>query len=263
MTSTAVARLTLRQSRRGIVGWLLGMAAITALYAASYRSVAGVKGAAINGYPDALKRALNLRDLTSPAGYLGSTVFGIPFILLVTSYVITAATRAVAGDEETGALDLVLAYPVSRVTLVLARMGVISGVVTGMGATVLAVVLVVRGPLGPHIGTIHLVAATVTGVLLGWCLGALALLISAAVGRRSEAVALSAGVALFAYLAASFLPLIKHLGWLRDVSPYGWFTNGDPLSNGLQLGDCALLVAVAVLATAMAVVALERRDLRV
>jgi len=41
----------------------------------------------------------------------------------------------------------------------------------------------------------------------------------AAVGRRSATLGISAGVALSAYLADSFIPLIKHLGRLRDISP--------------------------------------------
>jgi ABC-2 type transport system permease protein len=98
-----------------------------------------------------------------------------------------------------------------------------------------------------------LAATTFTWVLLGCCLGSIALLASTAVGRRSATLGISAAVALFAYLADSFIPLIKHLGWLRNISPYDWFIGGDPLRNGLQAGHCALLLVTTLAATTLAV----------
>ncbi len=92
MPVNAVARMTLRQGRRGAVGWLAGFAGLTLLYISSYKSVAQPKSAAINDYPESLKKALNLQDLTSPVGYLNSTAFGIPLLLITTVLVITMAT---------------------------------------------------------------------------------------------------------------------------------------------------------------------------
>lgn len=263
MPVPSVIALTVRQNRRALLGWLLGITAMTVLYAASYKSIAGAKAAAINGYPDALKRALNLQDLASAPGYLGSTVFGIPLMLLLSIYVISSATRAIAGDEESGALDLLLSYPLSRRVLVIARMTAIAGVVVAMGALVFAAVAAVHTPAGLDIGIGNVAAMAASWVLLGWCLTGIALVISAASGRRSATLGISAAVALFAYLADSFLPLIDHLGWIRNISPYYWFTGGDPLQNGLQVVHCVLLIATAFVTTALAVVAFDRRDLRI
>jgi ABC-2 type transport system permease protein len=256
-------RMTLRQSRRGTLGWIAGTAAITLLYTASYKSVSGAKAAAISSYPASLKRALNLQDLTAPAGYLNSTVFGIPLLVLTAVFVITAATRAVAADEESGALDLLLSYPISRASLVLARMAAMVTVLIVLGLVLFVVVLAFRGPTGLTIDIANLAATALTWVLLGCCLGSIALLVSAAVGRRSSTLAISAGVTLVAYLADSFVPLIKHLSWTRHISPFEWFLGGDPLTNGLQVGHCALLLATSLVATAGAVGALDRRDLNV
>lgn len=256
-------RMTLRQSRRGTLGWIVGTAAVTLLYTASYKSISGAKAAAISSYPAALKKALDLQDLTAPAGYLNSTVFGIPLLVLTVVFVITTATRAVAADEESGALDLLLSYPTSRASLVVARMTALATVLVVLGLVLFTVVLALRGPTGLSIGVGNLAATALTWVLLGCCLGSVALLISAAVGRRSSTIAISAGVSLVAYLADSFVPLIKHLGWMRHLSPFDWFLGGDPLTNGLQGGHCALLLVTTLVATAFAVFALNRRDLNV
>ncbi len=259
----AVARLSLRQCRRGIISWIVGLVALTILYSISYRSIAGVKAAAVNDYPASLKQALNLQDLTSPAGYLGSTAFGIPLLLLTTIFVIGFATTAIAGEEESGALDLMLAYPVGRSSVVLARMAVMMGALTTMGIVLDVVLFLLRGPTGLDVGSAELVATTVTWLFMGCCLGSIGLFLSAVLGRRSLTLGVSAAGALFAYLAGSFLPLVDGLRWIRLLSPYYWFDEGNPLSNGLQPGNCALLLAATVVFSFLAAAALNRRDIRV
>jgi ABC-2 type transport system permease protein len=259
--ANAVARMTLRQSRRGAVGWLAGFAGLTLLYISSYKSVAQAKSAAINDYPESLKKALNLQDFTSPVGYLNATAFGIPLLLLTTVLVITMATRALAADEESGAMELILSYPLSRANLVLGRMAAMVSTLVGVAVVLTIVTLAAAHPVGLSIGVADVLAATFTWLLLACCLGSLALLASAAFGRRSTTTAVAGGAAVVAYLAASFLPLVDGLGWLRLLSPYNWFIAGNPLGKGLNAGYVALLLGTTVVATYLAELVLDRRDI--
>ena len=261
MRVVEAARIRLRQGRRGAAAWTGGLAAITTVYVASYPSIAASKAAVVAGYPVALKRALNLGDLSTPVGYLNATAFGIPLMLLSTVYVINAGTAAIAGEEDSKALEVLLAYPMSRTALVLSRMLAIVTVLTGFGGSIFLIIVVLRRPVQLPVSVGGLAAATITWLLLGTCLAGVAVMISAANGRRAATAGLCATAALLGYLAGSFLPLIPHLRWIRHLSPYAWFTTGDPLINGLQLGNCLLLVTVAVLSTALAVAALNYRDL--
>lgn len=263
MSVLEVARLTLRQNRRGSIGWVVGIAGITLLYGSSYTSVAGAKAAAIDNYSDSLKRALNLQDFGSASGYLNATVFGIPLLVLTTLFAVSWASREIAGEEESGVLDLLMAHPITRTGLVLGRFAAMAVVLVGMGVVMFAVVLVLREPTGLSIGAAEVAAATFTWFLFGACLGAVSLFVSALVGRRGATLAISAGLAVSAYLAASFLPLVDHLGWIRDLSPYYWFIGGDPLKNGLQVGFDLLLGGVVIAATCLAAAVFNRRDLHV
>ncbi|HEX3812569.1 MAG TPA: ABC transporter permease subunit [Mycobacteriales bacterium] len=254
---------TLWEARRSLFGWIVAMAGVTFMYSAAYRSLAKGKASVIDGYPESLRKAFNLEDFGSPAGYLGSTVFGLLLLLLVTVYVIITGTRAIAGDEESGLLDLLLAHPISRRRLLLERMAAMMAVLVAMGVVVLLVLLAIRGPGKLTVDPAKLAAMTLQWVLLGCCLGSLTLLVGAATGRRSVTIGTSVVVALTGYLADSFLPQIKGLGWIRHLSPYHWYTGGEPLRNGLQLGGCGLLIGVTVLALAAAVVLLDRRDINV
>jgi ABC-2 type transport system permease protein len=261
MSLTSVTRLTLRQDRWASIGWVAGIGALSLLYTASFKSIAGAKSAAINNYPESIKQALNLEDLTSPTGYLASTVFGIPLLLLTSIYVIATATRAIAGDEESGALDLLLSYPVGRTGFLLARFGAMGVVIECQGLTILAVLAASRDPSGLYANSADVVFTLIMWLAFARCLGGIALLVSATAGRRSLALVVSSAIALATYLAGSFVPLIKGLHWMREISPYYWFTGNDPLRNGLQVAHLIALIAVGLLATALAAVAFNRRDL--
>lgn len=254
---------TLWETRRGLIGWIAAIAGVTLMYSAAYRSLAKGKASIVDNYPEGLRKALNLQDFGSPAGYLGSTVFGIILLLLVTIYVIITGTKAIAGDEESGLLDLLLAHPVSRRMVLLERMAAIVAALVAMGVVVLLVLLALRGPGKLTVDPANLAAMTLQWVLLGCCLASITLLVGAASGRRSVTIGSSVVVALVGYLADSFLPQIKALGWIRHASPYHWYTGGEPLRNGLQLGGCGLLLGVTVLALAIAVVLFDRRDVNV
>jgi ABC-2 type transport system permease protein len=261
VSAASLTRLSLRQSRGAAVGWVAGIGALTLLYTVSFKSIGSAKAAAINDYPASLKQALNLQDLTSPAGYLAATVFGIPLLLLTSIFVITTTTRSLAADEESGALDLLMSYPISRTGFVLARLGAMGVVIECQGVVILAVLAVLGRPSGLSANSADVVYTLLMWLTFARCLGGIALLVSAATGRRSAALAISSVVLLLAYLAGTFLPLIHRLGWIRNVSPYFWFTGGDPLRHGLQVWHLLLLIAVGVITTALSVVVFNRRDL--
>ena len=63
------------------------------------------------------------------------------------------------------------------------------------------------------------------------------------------------------YLADSFLPQIKGLAWTEHFSPYDWYLGGEPLINGVQWADVALLVAVSAAAVTIGTWRFTRRDI--
>jgi ABC-2 type transport system permease protein len=175
---------------------------------------------------------------------------------------IAGGARAVAGDEEAGTLDLVLAHPVSRRGLALRRLG---AALTGMA--VLAVVLfalmvALRAPFELEAVSISgLLAINIQLALFGATFGALAFAVGAATGRRAAALGVSAGTAVLAYLANSVFPQVAALEWTRTLSPFHWYLGGDPLTDGLQWpGTLALTGTTLVLATAGTYL-FTRRDL--
>jgi ABC-2 type transport system permease protein len=133
---------------------------------------------------------------------------------------------------------------------------------SALAISILVPVAAMGGASGLHVAAASLVAVVVMSWLLGCALGSVGLLVSALTGQRSLAAGIAGAAAVLAYLCSSFLPLIAGLQWVRHLSPYYWFTAGDPLANGIQIPECLLLLGFTALSTAGAAVALNLRDLR-
>jgi ABC-2 type transport system permease protein len=256
---------TLWDERRSLLGWTLAIAAVAAMYASFWPTVDTPEmQKAMESYPQGLLEALNYNDLTSAAGYVGSSVYGLLIPMLVTVFAIAYGTRTVAGDEEAGTLDLLLAHPVSRTRVALQRYAALGAALLVVGVALWLAMLAVSGParLG-EISPGEFAAATLQLALLGACIGALAFAVGAATGRKALAIGVAAGVAVLAYLANGILPQVEGLGWTRSVSPWHWSVGGEPLKHGLQVGDSLLLLGTAAVLVALGTWVFNRRDVAV
>src|SRR6266511_3101130 len=231
-------------ARRGWAGWGLTIGGIAMMYTAFYPSISKPGFAeALKNYPEALRKAFNIEDLVSPAGYLGSYVFGLLVPILLAVFVITSGSRTIAGDEESGTLDLVLAHPVSRPRLLLSRFAALVTQVLVICAVVLALLLAIAGPTRvASVGAGHIAAAT---------------------GRRSAAIGAGVVVIVLGYFGNNLAPQVPGLTWAQRLSPFYYYLHGKPLVNGLDVASSAILLGVAVLLAAAGLVRFRRRDLAV
>jgi ABC-2 type transport system permease protein len=255
---------SLWDARRSLPGWTVAIAGVGLMYAAFWPTMRSPEMTeALSAYPRDVLAAFNYTDMASPQGYLGGAVYGLLVPLLMAVFAIAWGARAVAGDEDAGTLDLVLAHPVSRRSLAAQRFGALLLGVAVVAGVLLAAMLALRGPfdLGA-VATGGLVAINLQLALFGAFFGALAFAVGAATGSRAAALGAGAGAAVLAYLANSVFPQAEVLSWTRTVSPFHWYLGGDPLTEGIGWGGLgALAVATAVLVAA-GTLAFTRRDLK-
>ena len=250
-------------ARRSLPGWTVAIAAVALMYAAFWPSVnTPAMADALAAYPDDVLAALNSADLGTAQGYLGGAVYGLLVPLLVAVFMIAAGARGVAGDEQAGTLELVLAHPVSRRRLALQRLG---AALTGMVvvAVVLSALMVaLRSPFELNSVPVGGFLAMNTHLaLFGALFGTLAFAVGAATGSRTAALGTSAGAAVLAYLANSVFPQLAALGWTRTLSPFHWYLGGEPLAHGLQWGGVAALAGTTVVLAVAGLLAFDRRDI--
>jgi ABC-2 type transport system permease protein len=259
----SVLRVTLTQHRRALLWWAIAIALMALMFAAFYPSVRD-SGATFDEYldqlPDAFKTIIGT-DLTSPAGYLWSQLFSSvgPVVFLV--YAIGAGARAIAGEEEAGSLDLVLSTPVRRdIVLRDKALAMVTGTL-GLSAVLLLVTAVVGPAFDMSIPFGDLATAHALQALVAIDFGAIALMIGAATGNRARAIGITSALAVAAYLVWAMASSVDWLEPLLPLSPFRWFADPQPVSDGTELVNVVVLVGIPVVAYAIALVAFRRRDL--
>ncbi|MDA8370805.1 MAG: ABC transporter permease subunit [Nocardiopsaceae bacterium] len=255
----------LRDHLRALVGWMIAVTAVTALYSGFWPSIRDT-GDLMDAYIDAMPQltdALGWTDLASPEGYLNATVFGLLTPILMTVAAISLGARAIAGDEEDGGLELVLAHPVSRTRVVLQRFAALAVFVALLGAALFAVLLLLGPILELGVAVERLAAASAAVTLIAFAYGTAALTVGAVTGRRSFAIAAAALLAVVGYLGNSFALQVEELEWLRFLSAFYYGLDPDPLTNGVDAGYTLVLVAVAAVLPVIAVAVFQRRDIMV
>ena len=251
--------------RRGILVWSLAVAAVGVLYASFYPSMNNPDmAAAMRAFPDGLLEALGMADITSPAGYLGSTTYGLLGPVLMIIFGGTLGIRAIAGDEESGRLDVLLAHPVERWTVVVQRAAAMVVALALAGVVLFAAMVAASGPAQfEEIDVANLAAASAQLMLLSLVFGSLGLAVGAVTGSRGLAWGVVAVVAVLAYLANNLGPTVDAIAWTQDLSPFHYFSGGRPLVNGLQVADTLVLAGTSLVLVAIAVVGFRRRDVGV
>ncbi|MBB6173062.1 ABC-2 type transport system permease protein [Nocardiopsis mwathae] len=255
----------LQDMRRSIIAWAVAVAAVTAMYSAFWPAMADsaeLMDAYVEAMPE-VARAMGWEDMSSPAGYLNATVFGLLAPLLMVIAAIAFGTRAIAADEEEGKLELVLAHPVGRVSVLLQRFAAVVVALAVIGLAALATLLLLEPLLDLGIGPYHLFAATATTVLIALVYGSVALAVGAATGRRSYALGGAVLLAAIGYLGNTFALQVEELEWMRFLSPFYYGFDPNPLVNGFDPAYAAVLVAVPVVLVALGLGAFTRRDIAV
>jgi len=256
---------TLRDQRRWLLGWAVVIAAVGVLYAAFWPlMVTPEMKAAIEAFPPALLEALGSSDFTTAAGYVGSTTFGLLGPALTIVFAAAVGGSAIAGEEESGRLDLTLAHPVSRWSVALQRFAAIVIQMAVVGVALAVALVAISGPAQlDDIGTANLAAASFHLAVFGIFFGALALGVGAATGRRSLVYAAVAIVAVGGFLANNLAPMVDEIAWLRDISPFHFYSGGEPLKNGLQVADLGVLVTASLALVGLGGLVFDRRDVAV
>lgn len=260
----AVLAWTLGGRARGLAGWAVAVAVMSLFYTATYSFFdADQLGALADSMPAGLLTALGMDDFVSVAGYVGSTVFGLlgPVLLLV--HGIGGAASVLAGEEESGALELELTAPVSRRTVLLQRSAAVLLGLAGLVAVIAVTVALTVTLLGlDGLPVRHVLAAALGLLLLTGALTLVTVAAGAVTGSRTVALAAGAGLAAASYVAESVGAVVDPLSWLRPLSPWHWYAGSSPLRTGLDVPGFLGLLGLALLALVVALAAFDRRDLR-
>jgi ABC-2 type transport system permease protein len=172
------------------------------------------------------------------------------------------ANSATAAEEDAGRLELFVAQPVSRRSVMFGRSLAVAAWIATLAAIVLASQLLSNVAFDLEIGIDRIVSTVMLCGLLGGFFAGLAIAVAGLVGRPGPVLAVGLGLAIVGYLVEALFPLSNILeSWAR-LSPWEWALGGDPLVNDAEPWRFAALTLPALALVAVGVLAFDRRDLR-
>lgn len=261
----SLVRKTLRDWRRTVLGWAVGLGVMALIYVgfwASVRNNPDLLRLKSESLPKSLSVSFGISDLTTATGYLQGTIYSLLGPLLLCMVAIMLGARAIAGPEDNHVMDLLLANPISRRGLVAQRSAALIGVLVGFGLILWVVPLVLSQALDMGVSAVNVSAASLGLLLLGLLFGTLALAVGAATGKRAVATGVAGTVAVAGYVIRALSENVSWMSGWRWISPFHYYLGSDPLHNGFNLGYLLVLAAVSLVLVTVALVAFDRRDIR-
>jgi ABC-2 type transport system permease protein len=201
-------------------------------------------------------------NIATAAGFLGLEYYSwIPILLLV--YAVIAGTGAIAGEESSGTMDLLLAQPASRRSVVTQKaaasvIGSVLIIAIGQIGFAAAIPLV---SIDVSVADTALASANMLPVTLLFY--AVALWAGAVAPSRALASAFVIGMAIGAYFVNAIATGVSTLQNLRYASPFYYCGSADVLTHGLVWWHIGLLSGIGAAFFALTLRSFERRDVSI
>lgn len=253
-----VLERSLRDRRRSLTTWAVGIGAYVGLIVAFWPSIRGSSeiSSAIENYPDAMKEFFGgaaAFDYTHPGGFLNTQLFSLILPLLIAAVAIGFGASTLAGEQHNGQLDLLLALPVRRARIVREKAAAVTAGVAFLTMVSAGAILGVGALVNLNIAVGDVAAACLGAGLVALLHGMMALTVGAATGNRGLALGVSTAAFVAGYLVQALSGLVDAIKPLRALSPL-YHANGTlPINTGfpiwhhlLLVGSCALLALLAV-----------------
>ena len=262
-----IFRYSFNRYRGQILGWGVSLGLLCMYLARFYDTIAAQKEQYLKlfaNYPKELMVFFGTSEamqMFTPAGYLNLEYFSYMSII-IGIFAILAGSGMLAGDEESGTMDLVLAYPISRTALFMGR--ILAFLVATIGILALNWIGFLIGipstSLGLNAAEIAWPFFSLFAVLM--IFGTLALFLSMLLPSRRMAAMTSGILMVASFFITALARLDSKLEQISKLSPLNYYQGGMAI-DGLNWGWVAGLVGFSVLFVLIAWWRFERRDIRV
>jgi ABC-2 type transport system permease protein len=253
---------TMRDQRRSLTGWSIGISllvAVEALVWPSFRDMPAMDEL-IEQYPDYMQDLFDIQSMTTGLGFMNAELFTLLLPALFVIHAIGRGARLIAGEEDAGTLDVLLVTPVSTERLMLSKATALFTSTALLGVLLWVVTLLSSMAFDMGISPDEAATGALAQVLLGAEFGMIALAVGAATGRRSLALGIPAALAVAAYVLHAVSLLVPEVDPWQELSPIHQALAEGPLGAGLPASYLWLVLGTGlVLAASLRL--LDRRDI--
>jgi ABC-2 type transport system permease protein len=256
----------IRSRAPGIVGWGLGLSILPIMYVGLYPQFADELANMQNLMDIALYQALGI-SMASFEGYVASTVTNLaPVILAI--YAVISGTGMLAGEEDDGRLEMIVALPIPRwqiVTVKAIALGIaLLLILTIVGAAAALTMAGIAGQVETTVTPLRVFGELMASWPLEMTFAMASLFLGAFSPSRRTAALLAMVVVLVSYFGNNLTNMFPSMEGLRALFPFHYYqATADALIHGQKPVDLLILTAVALALFALALIFFQRRDITV
>lgn len=246
-----------------IVGWGIGLALFGTMYTSFFPQVEEEMA----GLADlSIYQAMGV-DLTSFEGYIASVV--VQFVpLLLGIYAIITSTEALAGEEDSGTLELILSTPLERwqivsmkaIAIAVATLLILA--IAGLGNALTLSVIKASVEIDVTAMQLYLAVLSSWPIILAFLM--VSLFSGAYLPNRRTAALFMTVIFVVSYFGENLAGMVKSLDFLKPLSPFTYFdASANVFAEGVQAKDVGVLLGIAALFFVLALLSFQRRNVTV
>lgn len=263
-----VCAQTLRGYRAALTYVGLGLFAFSLLICFSYQAIGGTVGVErlLELLPKGMQGLLRAQVGLSatPVGYIASGFRHPVYLVTVSAFAIAFSASALAGEIDSGTAGYLLARPVTRRMVVIAKsvaLGVCLLVVLTFGLLGALFGAAVNGFFG-EVSVWGLVKAQSNLLALGLLIGGVSMALSSRASERGQVIAQATGLFVTLFFLDYLTVVWPTVAFLGPISPFHYY---DPVgvvsTTAFPWIHVAVLTGVLLSGFALAVFIFERRDI--
>jgi ABC-2 type transport system permease protein len=253
---------SVRDARIAILGWGLGIGLLMYVVIIAVQQVTSTAAAraSLASLASSFNWLAEPVAIGTPGGY-ATWKYG-PTILLLAIWPLLVGSRMLRGEEERGALDVLLSLPKSRLSVALQKVAAMWTALAGMGVLIALLTFAGGQSTNATYGFGGSLLFALNLILACGVFGSVSLFLSQFTQERRTASGITGGLLVFFILLDMVHRVFSGTEWISRLSPVYYYNLSKPLipSYGTNLGALLILAGISVVLTTAAIALFVVRD---
>ncbi len=244
------------------LGWTIAVGCLILLVLYGMAVYRQIDLSLITSLPEAYVSLLGIREDVDVGGLAIGAIQGLYGAVTLAAMALVMGSSSIAGEERGGTIGILLGNPKGRTHVLVSKAGAMVLLAALSVLIMWGVMYPIAALLDVEIGGLDVGALSLHMFVNVLFYGFLATAISAWTGNRGAAAGVTTAVLVLSFFAVGLLPLIEELKDLVKAFPWYYFDGSKPVYNGVNWGHLGVLLAGAVACAVIAVIGVNRRDLK-
>lgn len=259
---TAVLRLESRKHVRSSVFLIVVFALLSALYFSMFPGIQEEMDVLEEAFPSYMFDLFGIEELHTIEGFIAAEIYSFFWVLLVAIYFAYVGAGLIAGDVQNRKMDLMLANPVSRESVILQKIAALWVPLVALNVGVPVIVYVGALVIGESFNPVALAMAHLLSVPYLLVCAGIGLVISVLVDHVRTARAAALSLVFVLWLIDAVSRVDPDFEWIGDFTPSQYYDETAILvREEYAFLDAGILLVAFFVLLGLALLIFTRRDI--